>query len=1142
MRNNKFCHLHVHTEHSYLDGFGKAKDYAARAKELGFSHLSITDHANFDGAIKFQEACRKENIKSLIGCEVYIVPDATIRKQGGRDRGHVTLLVKNRKGWINLCKIVNYANITGYYYRPRVDYDFLLKHCEGLVVMTACMSSFLIKTDGIKLFKRLKKKIKDDLYLEIMPHNHPEQIALNEKCYKLGKKYDVKMVATNDAHYIEKADWKAQEVLLAIQSKKTWDDKDRFKFPFHGLYLKTANEMQKAFAKQDSKLLSESVVKRAIKNTVEVAKKCEKFEIKKKKVKLPQVKQLKGHDPDPNTMLKALCLEGKAKKFDTGTWKEGEYQSRLNEELSMIKKKKFAQYFLIVWDLVYWCKQNEIMVGPGRGSVGGSLVAYLIGITTVDPIKYGLLFSRFITEDRLDYPDIDVDFEDSKRQLVRERLEDLYGEGNVFGVSTFQRMKSRAVIRDVSRVFGIPLSSVDEFAKALNSDEENSIGEAIKTTSEGRKFNKQYPQVVKLARKLEMQVRGAGQHAAAVVVSCGDVESKGRCSLVDRKKTLVANWEKNDAEYMGLMKLDILGLNALTILNEIKRLVKQNHDKNIDYDKINLDDKAVLREISKGNNVGVFQLGTNPMTHLIRQMGIESFSLIGDASALVRPGPADSGMTEEFIKRKKGASWERKDETYEEATKKTYGLVVYQEQVMAIIHNVGGLPYTTADEIRKVIGKKRDKKEFEPFRKAFVDGCLKNKTLSREEADEFWEGLLKHARYSFNLAHSTEYALLSYWMAWCKHHFSTEFICASLTYGSDGKKSEIVTEAVRLGLMIIPPKIGISDGIRWVAKGNSLYIPFKEVKGIGDKTVDKIDQLTKQNQGKSSISGFIKNTDDKLQKKFYVKPKKMKLDGKVGELLKKIGAYSSDEVVKGSSDYFGFDIPNSVNPITRYPKLAGLVGARKIVSMNLDNLLIGKSTGLKNMIDKVTFISEPQLYRCKACELRKECRRPVLPSKGKFNVAIVGEAPGKQEDKLGYGFAGKSGTDVLWPELKKYDLSREMFHVTNAVKCYPRISTTPNGDQIDNCRKWIDAELDEIGCRLILSFGNTGVKYFTGVQGGITKLNGTTTWSEQTEAWVAWCVHPASILYNPKTKKDFRAGIKNFVKTIGSLDNSKIIK
>ncbi len=1111
--------MHVHNEFSQLDGLGNADSYIRKAKLLGFKYLGLTNHGNIDGLIKFQKAALKEGIKPVLGCEAYIVPKLEAEdEKKSRRRGHILLLIKNQEGFENVCTLLSYANLEGFYYKPRITYDMLLKHCKGLIVSTACPQTFLTMDGGPLLLKKLKRRLRGDVYCEVMPHNSKIQRKTNELQLEVADRFGVKVIATNDVHYVGICDFIAQEVLLAIQRKAKWGDKDRFKFDIKGLHLRSAKEMRRAFEKQGQ------FRKEWLTNTIEVARKCAGFQIKEQDINLPRVQEVVGKE---HSFLYDLC-DKRLTEMELDEQTYSDYKWRFVNEYKLITSKKFERYFLIVWELIKWCKANKILVGPGRGSVGGSLIAYLLGITAVDPMQHNLIFDRFINEDRIDYPDIDIDFEHTKRHLVKEHLETLYGDNNVAGVSSFNRMKARAVIRDVSRVFGVPYGEVDRFAKLIEDvDEGSAIDEVINTYQEGQEFLNDYPQVVKLAKKLEGQVRGYSQHAAALVVSNEPIDNCGRCNLLERDGITLINWEKEDTEYVGLMKLDALGLKQLSILGECKRLIWEAHKKNIKLEALNLDDKAVLKEINAGNTVGVFQLNTWAMTNLIKEMGIERFDHIVAATALVRPGPYNSGMTAEYIRRKKGESWGGAKE-YVEITKDTYGLLVYQEQVMDVIYKIAGLPYSTADKIRKIIGKKRDVTEFEKYRRKFIRGCKKVGVFDRREAVRFWDGLQEWAKYGFNKAHSVEYAMLGYWCAWLKKHFPTEFICASLTFCAKDKKAQLVEESYRLGLTLVLPKVGISSPDKWTAKANKLYIPFIEVKGIG-----KVKAFEAAVEPKTEASKFF--TKEELEGEPIPWHK-----GKFGEMLNSIGAYDpadNIEITEEIKEKFDFRIVT--NPRDNYARLYELFDDN-IRLTDLDAILNGEYKFLKRLSKRRRLVRTPRfkkhrkLHLCKKCSLRKECQLPVPPSIGQYNIMIVGEAPGYDEDQEGEGFVGASGR-LVWKYLNTRKYYRDMFHITNVNKCYPSISKKPSNEQIKTCSPFINREIRRVKPILILAFGNTSLNYFTGKKSGIIAMSGRTIWHEEIGAFVAYSVHPAAMLHNADNEQYYKAGMKNFTRLLNAI-------
>lgn len=1144
-----FAHLHVHDEYSLLDGYGSAKKYVQAAKDLGFEYLASTNHGTIDGLIKFQKACDDAGIKPILGCELYITRDIN-KRESGEKYGHATVLVKNEIGFQNLCKMLTKANLEGFYYKPRVGFADFLAYTEGLVVLTGCGMSFLTLNGGEDLFANLLTIKGSDLYLEVMPHPIEIQERINEICLDLSGKFGVPLVATNDCHYIEPDDWEIHEVLLCIQTKAKISDPDRFKFPCKGFHLRSEDEMISAFKKQG--ILRSVEIDEALDSTIEIAKKCSDFRIKKQDIFLPKVPEYADKKSD---FLLDLAYERLEDYAGNDSKKYKLYEDRLLDEWELIEKKKFIDYFCIVHELIGWCRKNGIMTGPGRGSVGGSLLAFLIGITMVDPIKYDLLFSRFIAESRTDYPDIDIDFEDSKRGEVREHLEELYGKKNISSISTFLTMKGRAAVRDVARVYEIPLEETDEFAKAIENaaqagHDEGIIQDAVNNTPEGEAFADKHPKVVEMAIKLEGQIRGAGQHAAAIVVSADDLTQGTRGYLVKRSGNIVSNWDMLDSEYVGLMKLDVLGLNTLSVLNEARRLIGSGNEKKmilfhpesdsyfvedrgsivddemmvcdevlLDYSRIPLDDKRVYDELADGNTIGVFQLNTWAGKKLSKDIGTDNFYQIADNLALVRPGPFKSGMTDDYVARHWGEKWDKKHPLYEKITEKTYGLIVYQEQVMQVINQIAGLPYETADKIRKVIGKKRDAKEFAPYKKAFADGCKKEGYFDEDEVEWFWEMLQNHASYSLNLAHAVEYAMIAYWTAWVKTYFPAEFICASLTYGADVKKEELVDEAQRLGINIVLPRVGKSAANKWMVEGDTLYCPFTEIKGVGEKTAVQ--------------AAEIKVKSDAKLKGFFGVAKQGK-NTKLENILKEIGAFGELPTTNNLDQYFSFDISGITSRgAVGYPKLYQLIGDREIDLKSLLSLDF-KGVDRLHLIKKDSWCTK-KLLTCKECTLSGECEYgPVLPAKGKFNVMIVGDAPGKDEDKKGKMFIEKD-YDLLWDELDALDLHREDFHLTTLVKCYPKMTRTPGKSHIKTCNRWLMEEIEALDCKLILALGKTCLTGFLGMETGIKTKSGTTQWIESLGAWVCWNVNPSAVARHVVEREFFAEGLKNFADKIDLL-------
>lgn len=1088
MHNEDFIHLHVHSEYSLLDGLGKPEHYINKAKEMGFRALAVTDHANIDAHLRWQKVCKKNGLKPILGCELYLVQDMK-SKEKKETRSHITVLVKDLSGWQALGRMLTIANLEGFYHRPRLDFrTFLSNVNSGLVVMTGCSASFLTMPNGVEFLIELGKNRKIDCYLEVMPHLSEGQKVINQMCVELAKKYSIPLVATNDCHYIRAEYAKAQEVLLAIQRQAKWKDSDRWRFEIDGLYLRTADEMIDVFKKQG--VLNRAQYYQAMMNTMVIAEKCWNFQLPKKDVNLPLTcyeKERAGIDADK--ILEKFCEIKRKEFYATNRWND-EYQKRYLYEKEIIKKKGFARYFLIVHEIISWCRKQGIMVGPGRGSVGGSLIAYLLTITQVDPLRYGLLFERFISEDRIDVPDIDLDFEDVKCHLVRQHLEEEYGKYNVVGISTFLRMKGRAVIRDVGRVFDLPVSDVDVFAKSIRAEvhEEDIVLGAGQNTKEGKFFAKKYPKEFGLACVLEGTVKAAGQHPAGLILSAKDLRSGESGSLCQRMDALVCNWDMEDCEHNGLIKIDVLKLGTLTVLNEAKRLLTLQ-GVSFQYEDLPLDDLKVFQMLSQGNTSGVFQFSGYVCTDLCKKMEVNSFEDMVAITALARPGPAESGMTELYVKRKKGEKWKPLHPIYEAITKDTYGVVIYQEQMIKAMTGLAGFSNSNADQIRKVIGKKRRLQEFEPYRQAFLNGCQEKKTLTQSQAEEFWEGLQEWASYGFVKAHAVEYAMIGYWTAWLKLYHPTEFFCAQLTYGAE--KESVIKEAENKGMVIVTPKVGFSDSRHWVAKDKFLYMPFVEIKGIGETQADRCLSVKPVNVMEKTRKGFFGLKESQV---FEVK-------GKLEKLLVDICAFDPASSARPENllDYFQYSF-------------GGQEDKRNQIEIIRKQMLI-----------------DPLVRRCVACELCQQANRVVSSSLGMYNVLVLGEAPGHDEDIQNKGFVGDAG-QLLWDEMALHGITRRMIHVGNCCKCWPRHSRTPSKEQIDECfGRWMRSEILSMDCRLILATGNLPLYALTGRESGISSISGQMEWVEKVRAWVVWCVHPSAVLRNRRANVGlFKKGIEVF--------------
>lgn len=856
MNPSDFVNLHMHNEFSLVDGAMKTKDMASLAKEQGQVALAVTNHGNINGALRHVKACKEVGIKPIIGIESYVIDPAKIKtmSQHKVKRYHLTILIRDLVGLRLMQKALTHAwtLATDLNKFPPIPLDWPLTKGwkDHFVILTGCGSSPFWREGGggEKFIQGYYETFGKDMYAEIMPlSDFSMQDPTNAAALKVSKLMGIKPVSTNDSHWLRADDNECHQVLLAIGSHQRWSDPNRWKFDSKVNYMRTPDEMLASYRKMG---LDEALAKRSITNTMEVAEKCF-FNFKDQPVELPPV--LPEGEDEPAWMVDQCVTQ--LKKM--GLMHNEKYLDRLESEIKAIVKGGFTRYILMVSELVNWARGAGIMVGPGRGSVSGSLICYLLGITQADPLKHNLIFERFISEGRVDLPDIDIDFEDRKRWMIEQHLKEKYGEWNVAHVSTFSMLRGKAAVKDVSRVFDVPQADVKKMCGAIvvrpeaDSRASFSIMDTVEQFEDGKEFYKKYPQVIRNAAKLEGLVKGEGVHAAGLVVSVRDLRDGHNCALIPRKGSYVTNWDKKDLETMGLMKLDVLGLATLSVLEEFRTLVKQRHDKDVVWTDIDLEDRTTYEKtIKDGKTATCFQIGSRGLQKLCQQMKVDNFKTLVDASALWRPGCLKSGITSRYSECHLGQSEpEYLNDYHKEICKDTYGQVLYQEQIMFMMYKIAGIPWRIADHVRKIISKKQGGDEWEKHKKVFVDGCVKKKTLSPKAAVELWDKLKFFGQYSFNLSHSVTYTMVSFWTAWAKTHHPAEYMCSFLNYGAVGgiesmsqmtKLDEATREAQRLGLKIKPPDINSSSAIWSIDGEGALLAGLSQIKGISPETADLI--------------------------------------------------------------------------------------------------------------------------------------------------------------------------------------------------------------------------------------------------------------------------------------------------------------
>lgn len=863
---SRFTHLHVHSQYSLLDGLPKIDQLLKRVKELGMDTIALTDHGNLYGAVEFYKKAKAKGIKPIIGAEIYLALDGMRQERPGIDdtRYHMVVLVKNEEGYRNLVQILTAAHLEGYYYKPRIDEEFLRGHAKGLIGLSACLAGKISRLLIAKKFSEAKETAlryqeifgKGNFYLEIQRHpNIKEQETANQGIIAISKETGIPLVATADSHYLRAEDAQAQDVLMLINTGAKSDDPERLTMKADDFSVKSSEEMAALF--QD--------VPEALSNTEVIADKCS-FEFSLGKSKLPLFPLPEGKTADE--YLRELCLKGLESKPDLAGNKD--VQPRMDQELEVIRKTGFAPYFLIVQDFVNWAKDKRIVVGPGRGSVGGSLVAYLLRITNINPLQYNLIFERFLTPDRISMPDIDLDFADHRRDEVIEYVAKKYGPDHVAQIITFGTMASRAVIRDVGRALLYEYGYCDRMAKMIPFG--FSLQDTLDKVEEFKylyETDEKARTLIDLAKKLEGVARHASTHACGVVISAEPLSSWVPLQHpTQNDTTIVTQYEMHSVEDLGILKIDFLGLKNLSIIEDALRRIYAVHGINIDIEKLPLDDKKSFRLFQQGNTVGVFQVESSGMQRYLKELKPTEFEDIIAMIALYRPGPME--LIPEYIARKH----KRKQVEYIHPKlipilESTQGICLYQEQLMRIAQDLAGFSLSEADVLRKAVGKKIESLLLEQKEK-FVNGMIKN-SIDKRIAQKLWDWVLPFARYGFNRSHSTGYALIAYQTAWLKTHYPVEFMSALLTAERNDieRIAFLIEETRKMGIEVQAPDLNESFSFFSVVPGKSqIRFGLAAIKNVGEGIVASIIQERKERGPFLSIQDFIQRVQSKdLNKK-----------------------------------------------------------------------------------------------------------------------------------------------------------------------------------------------------------------------------------------------------------------------------------
>ena len=861
-----FAHLHVHTEYSLLDGSNKIKEYVSRVKELGMNSAAITDHGVMYGVIDFYRTAKAAGIKPILGCEVYVAPGSRHDKAVGTTEEryyHLVLLAENQKGYENLTKIVSKAFVEGYYYKPRVDMELLEEYHEGIIALSACLAGEVQKNlqrmmyqeafDAAKRYEDIFGK--GNFFLELQDHGMPEQKMVNQQLLRLSQETGIELVATNDVHYTYAEDEKPHDILLCIQTGKKLDDENRMRYEGGQYYVKSEDEMKELFP----------YALEAIENTQKIADRCH-VEIEFGVTKLPKYDVPEGYTSWE--YLNKLCFEGLQKHYGTATEKpKQELVDRLKFELGVIQKMGYVDYFLIVWDFIKYARDNDIMVGPGRGSAAGSIVSYCLGITNIDPIKYQLLFERFLNPERVSMPDIDIDFCFERRQEVIDYVVRKYGPDRVVQIVTFGTLLAKGVIRDVGRVMDLPYAFVDSIAKMIPQELNITLEKALSMNHELKELYEKDEQVktlIDMSKRLEGLPRHSSMHAAGVVISQKSVDEYVPLSL-GSDGSVTTQFTMTTLEELGLLKMDFLGLRTLTVIQNAVQLIEKNTGKKIDIDCIDYDDRAVLDSIGTGKTDGIFQLESAGMKSFMKELKPQSLEDIIAGVSLYRPGPMD--FIPQYIRGKNDQSSITYDCPQLEAIlAPTYGCIVYQEQVMQIVRDLAGYTLGRSDLVRRAMSKKKAdvmQKERQNFvygnPEEGVPGCISN-GISEAVANKIYDEMIDFAKYAFNKSHAAAYAVVAYQTAYLKYYYPVEFMAALMTSVIDnpGKVAEYIYTCRQMGIKILPPDINVGEG-RFSVDGDTIRYGLTAIKSIGRPVIEAIVAEREQN-------GPFKNLKDLIER------------------------------------------------------------------------------------------------------------------------------------------------------------------------------------------------------------------------------------------------------------------------------------
>lgn len=987
-----FTHLHVHSEYSLLDASSKIKEMTARAKELGMDSLAITDHGAMYGVIDFYRAAKEVGIKPILGCEVYVAPGSRHDRENvnGEDRYyHLILLAENNEGYQNLTKIVSKGFVEGFYYKPRVDLEVLKTYSGGIICLSACLAGEVQRCLSRGMYDEAKKaalRYQDifgtgNFFLELQDHGIGMQKTVNQGLLRMSQELDIPLVATNDTHYIYKEDVTSHDILLCIQTGKKVTDENRMRYEGDQFYLKSEEEMKSLFP----------YALEALENTHKIAERCN-VEIEFGVTKLPHYDVPQGYTAWE--YLNKLCREGFEKRYPED---DGTLSATLDYELNVINTMGYVDYFLIVWDFIHFAKSKGIAVGPGRGSAAGSIVSYTLGITDIDPVRYQLIFERFLNPERVSMPDIDIDFCYERRQEVIEYVVEKYGKDKVVQIVTFGTLAAKGVVRDVGRALDMAYAKCDAIAKMIPLDLGMTLEKALKSSPDLRNAynsDEEVKYLIDMSRRLEGLPRHTSMHAAGVVISRESVDEYVPLSRAS-DGSITTQFTMTTLEELGLLKMDFLGLRTLTVIQNAVALVKKTHQITIDLEHIDYNDKAVLESIGTGKNDGVFQLESSGMKSFMKELKPDNFEDIIAGISLYRPGPMD------FIPRYLKGKNDRNSITYEcpqlEAIlKPTYGCIVYQEQVMQIVRDLAGYTWGRSDLVRRAMSKKKGsvmEKERQNFvygnEEEGVKGCIAN-GIDEKVANHIYDDMVDFAKYAFNKSHAAAYAVVSYETAYLKYYYPIEFMAALMTSVKDnvGKVSEYILACRQMGMQIAPPDINVGEGGFSVSEGRIRYglsaiksigqavveeiVKERELRGLFVTLEDFIERMSNKEVNKRTVESFIKSgaldslpgtrkqkflisaqlIDDKAKEKKNSMEGQMSLFDFVGEEEKgqyqisfpNVGEYSKEELLAFEKEMLGVYV--SGHPLEAFEES----WRRNITAMTSD-FIVDEETGESKVRD-----------------------------------------------------------------------------------------------------------------------------------------------------------------------------------------------